>query len=344
MIKASIPWNTKQIHKMVTNNSLVFDNAIQRGYVWDKNRQSLLIDSILRNYPIPPMYTIKDGRTVQTPKGQVAVFDALDGKQRCLTITKFKNNEFALCNIKDIIVDDDGNEVDLNGLTYDDLPESLKDAFDSCSLTVYYFTDITEEEIVEIMSRLNNGKPLSAAENTRIKARDLAGIRRLASHPLFTENFTEKAIDSYQNEDSVIKMYMISNGQTSLDNKDVRPVYETLEITPDIENKMNSIFEIIDDIHSRLFDSGEKRTAKKIITRTHLVTLTKIIQRSIDDGHSSEDMTPFLQQFFCEGSPTMDEDYNNACSNGSNHAPNVETRLRVLDKEYDWYFNSNDED
>ena len=63
MIKASIPWTCKQVHKMTTNGSLIFDNAIQRGFVWDKNRQSLLIDSILRGFPVPPFYTIKDGRT-----------------------------------------------------------------------------------------------------------------------------------------------------------------------------------------------------------------------------------------------------------------------------------------
>lgn len=121
MLRAMIPWNCKQIHRMVSNGSLVFDNAIQRGFVWDLDRMSLLIDSLLRDYPIPPFYTIRDGRTVQTAKGTTAVFDALDGRQRCETIAKFMNDGFALQNLEETIIDDDGEEIDLNGKRYSQL-------------------------------------------------------------------------------------------------------------------------------------------------------------------------------------------------------------------------------
>ena len=42
--KANINWTAKQLSKMVDKNSINFDNAVQRGYVWDKKRKSLLID------------------------------------------------------------------------------------------------------------------------------------------------------------------------------------------------------------------------------------------------------------------------------------------------------------
>lgn len=336
MIKASIPWNTKQIFKMVTNNSLVFDNAIQRGYVWDNARKSLFIDSLLRGYPVPPMYTIRDGRTVKTPKGDVAVFDALDGKQRCLTITKFKNNEFALVGLEPII-DEDGTEIELNGLKYEDLSESLKDTLDAAQITVYYFTDITDEEITEIMARLNNGKPLSASEKTRIQAADLTGIRKLASHPLFAENFTEKAIDSYQNEDTAVKMYMVANDMTALDNKDVRPIYGELKISKEVNDQMKPIFNFLDDAHSALLNLEDKKTAKKMITRTHLISLTQVAQKAIEEGKDPSDFAIFLQNFF-DGTPSKSSRYNDACSNGSNHSENVCTRLAMLKDAYETYF------
>ena len=125
MIKATIPWTAKQIAKMFDNHCLRFDNAVQRGEVWDKKRKSLLIDSILRGYPIPPMFTIKTNQTVETPKGNVAVFDCIDGKQRCYAINAFKNNQLTLEGLAPI------GEVELNGKTYNDLPEDLKDEFDS---------------------------------------------------------------------------------------------------------------------------------------------------------------------------------------------------------------------
>lgn len=55
MIKANIAWSAKQIAKAVTKGSMVFDNAIQRGNVWNVVQQSLLIESLIHNYPVPPI-------------------------------------------------------------------------------------------------------------------------------------------------------------------------------------------------------------------------------------------------------------------------------------------------
>lgn len=341
MIKASIPWTCKQVHKMTTNGSLIFDNAIQRGFVWDKNRQSLLIDSILRGFPVPPFYTIKDGRTVQTPKGQVAVFDAIDGKQRCTTITRFKDNMFALCNLKQTIITEDGTELDLNGLKYEDLPDDLKDTFDTTSLTVYYFTDATDEEITEMMSRLNNGKPLSACENVRIKAKDLPGIQELANSQVFIENMSEAALSGYQNEDVVVKTYaVLTQENKSLDNKAIRPLYESLIVTDEIKNRLSVIFNTIYALHHYLDASKKKKVAKKLITRTHMISIAPIIERAANENRDAKELAEFFTDFF-NGSPSKSEVYNTACQNGSNHTANVEARLNELRIAYDDYFNTN---
>ena len=344
MIRSNIQWNCKQVHKMVMNNSLVFDNAIQRGFVWDKNRQSLLIDSILRGFPIPPFYTIKDGRTVTTPKGQVAVFDGIDGKQRCTTIKRFKENEFALCNLEDTILCEDGTEVDLNGLTYEELPDDLKDIFDSYSLTVYFFTDATEEEITEMMSRLNNGRPLSAAENTRITAADLPGIQEVAHHAVFTENFSETAINGYQNEDIVVKTYaVLTQDCKSLDNKDIKPIYKSLIMDDVTKARLYNVFDSIKAIHDTLIFQKNKKAAKKIVTRTHMISIAPIIEKAISEDRDANDMARFFAQFY-DGKPSCDDVYNTACSNGSNHEGAVKNRLASLNKEYDWFFGNNEFD
>lgn len=45
--RANINWNARQLAKMAQNGSIRFDNAVQRGYVWDDKRKSLLIHSML---------------------------------------------------------------------------------------------------------------------------------------------------------------------------------------------------------------------------------------------------------------------------------------------------------
>ena len=343
MQKSSIPWTVKQIAKMYENGSLTFDNAVQRNFVWDKARMSLLIDSTLRGYPVPPFYAIKTDRTVTTPKGEVKIYDCLDGKQRCTTVYRFKNNEFELVGLKPIILDD-GSEFDLNGKKYEDLPDELKDEFDTYSLTVYGFSDVTEEEIAEIMTRLNNGKPLSAIDLTRIKAADLAGISELGRHQLFQQCLTDKAYNARHQEDIVVKTWVqLTEENPSLDNKDIRNVYETFKITDEVRERLTAIFDMILQAYE-LIAADSKKTAKKIVTKTHLISITYVVDKAIADGYTAKQVAEYLKQFFDEGAPSCSEVYNAACKDGSNHVSNVKARLDELVKEYDWYFNGSSED
>ena len=62
--RMNINWNARQLVKMCMNGSITFDNAIQRGYVWDLKRKSLLIESMIIGYPIPAFYARRDENKV----------------------------------------------------------------------------------------------------------------------------------------------------------------------------------------------------------------------------------------------------------------------------------------
>lgn len=341
--RSSIPWSTKQIIKMMDNGSLVFDNAVQRNLAWDKGRMSLLIDSMFRDYPVPSINVIKTNQTTITPKGEVSVFDCLDGKQRCHAIHAFRYNEFELTGLDPFVMAD--GEVDLNGCTYDTLPEEFRDIFDSFTITFYKFTNATDEDVVEIMRRLNNGKPLSTIDITRIKAKDLKGIAELGKHDLFTNCLSEKARNSRHEEDIIIKVWaLLQNPNTSLDNKDVRPYYETLVINDEVKTRLTAIFDMLYAVHKHFIEIGDKSTARKVITRTHLISLSTIIDKFVSTNTELEDVFKYVDQIFGEGKPTRFEDYNDACKNGSNHAPNVIARREALEREYKWFVGDDGED
>lgn len=334
MTKANITWNAKQIAKMVQNGSLKFDNAVQRGFVWDKKRQTLLIDSILRGYPIPPMYTIKVG----TNANGTGIYDCLDGKQRCTTIAQFLNDGFALGEME-YITYENGDEMDISGLLFSELDEELQDIILSYSLTVYFFTDIEDDEIVEMMARLNNGKSLTAYELSRVKAKDLAGIQEMANHQIFDEISNK----GYACEDIVVKSYaMLYQEDPCLDTKDIRPLIEQLEFTDEEMEQMNSCFALIDCARDIILrdDSDPKLNAsiaKKILTKTHLISLMPVALAAIYDKVDENDFATFLQDFYV-GKPSKREDYNEACKSGSNHAPNVKARNDALMDEYGKFF------
>ena len=329
MTKAALNWNVNQIVKGMANGTIRFDNAIQRGYVWDKKR-ALLIDSVLRDYPIPPIFTIKTDEKIVVKSKEVSVYDCIDGKQRSTTFKMFMENEFSLTGLEPII-QADGSEIDINGLTFDELDEDMQDAIKSYGLTVYYFSDITDEEVAEMMSRLNNGKVLTGTENARIKAKNLDTIKELASHNLFMEYLSDKQIRGYANEDIIIKLALLLSEQTELSNKNVRSAYETFEfgdsITKSILDTMDFTLEAIED------STDNKKIIKRITSKANLITVLYVAHECMVEGMTVDQYAEKLAEFFdgTDGA-TISADYNDACTNGTMRSSNVITRYDELYK------------
>ncbi len=339
MTRASIPWNVNQVTKAVANGSLVFDNAIQRGYVWDKKRASLLVDSVLRGYTIPPIYTIRTNEKVQTPKGMVSIYDCIDGKQRCTTLSKFINNEFTLEGLE-TFVQQDGTEIDLNGKTFAELDEDFQDTFKSYGLSVNYFTDITDDEIAEMMSRMNNGKPLTGVENARIKAICLDRIISLAKHPLLTENLSEAAVKGYANEDIVMKSLLLMSGDSDLSSKNVRNAYENLDLNANANKEkaerlygiMTLINESVEDMNERVKNRElKKKTVKKVVSKTNLISVIHTIAQFKDFTIEVDYLSEILCEFFgSDDGVSVNYAYNEACTNGTMRSVNVEARNSAM--------------
>lgn len=334
MIKASIPWTAKQIAKMYGNSSLKFDNVIQRGEVWNDKQKTKFIDSLLRGFVVPPIFTIKTDAKIKDVRGrEVACYDCIDGKQRSTTIYQFRNNEFSLSYEKNdttTIYLENGEEVELQGLTYDELPEELRDAFDSYTITVFYFTDITDDEIIEMMWRLNNGKPLSNVEKSRIKAKDLTGIMALASHEVFKDYLTATAIKGYNNEDIVIKNYIqyVYVTEPSFDSKKTREVYANHVFTDAEKARYNGIFDKTWMILSTIESNAPKIVFQKAIKKTNFLAIMSLAELE----QSAEEIADKVTAFFTteDGSLSVNERYNDASKNGSNHAPQVLARNEII--------------
>ena len=334
MTKSNIQWNAKQIAKMFANGNLKFDNAVQRGFVWDKKRQSLLIDSMLRDYPIPPMYTIKVDEVVNEKGKKSAIYDCLDGKQRCTTIAMYLNDQFALGDLERVVADN-GDEIDISGYLFSELPEECQDKITSYSLTVYFFTEIEDDEINEMMARLNNGKPLTAYELSRVKAKDLDTIKELANHHIFDEISNK----NYNNEDVVVKSYaMLTKDEPCLDTKAIRPLIEELEFTQDDIDVIYNCFSLIDTARDIILEDDtdpvlNRKIAKKIITKIHLISIMPIAKIVCEEGIDPVVFAEFLQDFFV-GEPSKRDDYNEAAKNGTGHVPNVKARTDALMAEF----------
>ncbi len=73
----------------VGSGALRLQPDYQRYYIWNTKKEQYFIDSILRGYPIPPIWLWKHiGANKRT------IYEVIDGQQRLTCIKKFVDNEF----------------------------------------------------------------------------------------------------------------------------------------------------------------------------------------------------------------------------------------------------------
>ncbi|EPL1357815.1 DUF262 domain-containing protein [Pseudomonas aeruginosa] len=125
----------------------------QRGEVWSRSKKQRLIDSILRDWHVPPIHVIED---IETRKQEV-----LDGQQRLAAIRDFIDGEFALDGGIEPI---DNALLEIHGRKYRDLPETFKRRFNQFTIRLFRIVDYKPGEPGELFFRLNQPTSLTGAE------------------------------------------------------------------------------------------------------------------------------------------------------------------------------------
>lgn len=142
-------------------NKFNMEPKYQRHSVWSTEQQSLLIDSILKNIPIPPIFL----RESIDKKGKTT-FEVIDGKQRLTSIFRFIDNEISTA-------DDDNDALhvgELAGLKISDLEEGdtfeeFLSEFWGYPLPVEYVYTKDDKTVEKIFDRLNrSGEKLTGQE------------------------------------------------------------------------------------------------------------------------------------------------------------------------------------
>ncbi len=128
-------------------NFINLEPDYQRKSRWDNKKKSQLIESLIINIPIPPLYLFEHA---------YSRFEVMDGRQRLETIRGFLNNEFKLTGL-DIWKE-------LNGKTYFELNEVIKTGILRRNISaVILNTETTQAKIggleirMILFKRLNTG-------------------------------------------------------------------------------------------------------------------------------------------------------------------------------------------
>lgn len=197
------------IYKQMQSGGISLYHKLQRKEgQWKKDARGLLIDSLLRNYPVNPVYAVKDNN----------VLSIIDGIQRLSTVRDFLDNEFSLPKTLEPIVisvnTDNGienKEYDIAGKKYKKLDKEVQELLLAAELQMYEISNYTEKEVREIFKRQNSGKSLNNSQLRSVISNDEMSevVYNLTLHPFFDNVLGESQKKKDLDKDIVIETLML---------------------------------------------------------------------------------------------------------------------------------------
>lgn len=339
MIKTTINWTVKNLKAMFDEkDTLSFDHPIQRqSSQWDNEQQSLLIHSMLANFPVPNIYVHKTESVEVDAKGKHTYhYSVLDGKQRMTTTFSFINGEYALAEtIPDIEIE--GVTYSIAGKYFEDLDEDVQQEILRFRFNIVAFEDVTNEDIEEIFFRLNNSTPLTKPQ----KARPLMGVDNsiFINDLLACRFFTEKCSFSKMQLKKSDDMCTLLQGMMLLDNKYRDYQFESISADEVMVYSQYIKNNYPDECRDRLkrivgFLDNVFYIKDKNLKKINIPVIFLIADEALQRGITGINFRRWFTAFFDEHK----DEYNQFCSSGSIKKEKTLGRISVMQKYFEEYF------
>ena len=339
MIRTTLTWTVKNLKTMYDEKAtLAFDHPIQRQSAqWTNEQQSLLIHSMLDNFPVPAVYLHKTESIEMDAKGKHNYgYSVLDGKQRMTTVFSYIDGEFALAdNTPDIAVE--GTVYEIAGKFFDDLDEDVQQEILRFKFNIQAFEDVTDETIEEIFFRLNNSTPLTKPQ----KAKPLMGvnnsifINEILESRFFKEkcNFTKRQLTQSADLCTLLQsMMLLDNKYREYDypniSDDEAMVYSKWingNYPEECRCRLKKIVAFLDN----LFYMKDKNLRK-----INIPVLFLMADKALSLSVSGTSFRRWYSNFF----EKHKDEYNQYCSSGSIKKEKTIGRIEVMEKYFDDYF------
>ena len=154
-------------------NQLDLEPPYQRRSVWSPRDRKFFIDTILNNYPAPPVFLHK----TMDDEGR-ATYHVVDGKQRLQTIVDFTKDR--------VRIPDDFGDRNLQKKRWKDLSREIRERFWNYELIVEMIPNVDEAQIRSTFDRINRN-------SRRLTPQELRHAKYDGWFIQFVENEAEKA-------------------------------------------------------------------------------------------------------------------------------------------------------
>lgn len=298
-------------------NTLRFDLAIQRNEVWDDDRKSLYIRSIIYGYPVGSFYAQDNNDSYLW---------MLDGKQRFTTIIQYINGNFALTKNTPPIKD-----VELANKKFEELPEDFQDELKTRNLTLFTYKNMTEEERDHLFLFLNNGMTLTKMELTRVMASSnvMEFINEISNYKLFKNiiAISDGQRNRFTDQEIILQVLSILiNGYTKgFSSKELQEF--ALKLKED--GIQDNIREIMKDTTDYIYQAIPVK--EKFMKKVNIPIIFNIADEAQKREVTPEKFGGFLQMFFND----IPTEYDYATDSGSAKKENVKIRIDEMNKYFD---------
>lgn len=344
MIKTTLNWTVKNLKTMNDDkHTLDFCHPIQRqSGQWDGDRlkKSLLIHSMLANYPVPPIYCLKE-----TISEKEYSYSILDGKQRLTTIFDYIDGRYPLdADTPSVVIDDVSYE--LGGKYFTDLDLECQQELLRFKFTIYGFEDADDDLIEEIFFRLNNSTPLSKPQ----KSMALTGvhnatfIKSILSDRFFSEICQFSALQRRKSDDLCAllqAMMLLDNRYMGYEFSSIS-AEETMRYASHIKNNYSDaqkerLYDIIDYLE-KAFPEKDKML-KKINIPIVMLVADSAMGGDYDSIKNIYRVGPmYFRQWFSYFFNECYEEYKQYCSSGSIKKEKTLKRIEIMEASLMDYF------
>lgn len=311
---------TKTVSNLLYNlkkGKITLEHPLQRQTgQWNRKAQSELIDSLLREYIVPPLcFHVEE------------VSYDIDGVQRLSIIDNYMKNQFALSkHLKPILID--GQEHIIAGKKYEQLDEEIKELLKAAQIHVYEISDATMEDIYENFRRLNNGKPLNKAQKLAVCMDEEVNeaIHKIMSHPFLRKTgMTAGDFKADNTRNIACQMMILLGGGVVTDfhassiEKYVRSLNERKEESLSVVNR---VLEVLDELDHKIEEKIP--SMKKLSIPMVVAAMEKVMENPEKENAYLEWLKEFFENY---GSK---EYYLMYCKKSTASAENVMGRLNYF--------------
>lgn len=136
-----LPFSIFEYLRQLNKGRIIINPEFQRNQVWKQEQKSKFIESVILNFPLPPIYLNQNKENK---------YIVIDGLQRTTALSEYFDDKFALSSLEAI--------PPYNGKRFSDLSETLQSKLENKKLTIFSLKPSTPLVVIyDLFKRINTG-------------------------------------------------------------------------------------------------------------------------------------------------------------------------------------------